>query len=196
MQGIEQQHLKFGTELRLRRTLSWRSRSFGAGRCDRLEWKSKTEVQIITGRLQAIQQMKPADWFKSLRSLAAAFEQVRSPKLALRFINILAAAQPAARYSTKETTLMIAELHLSWFEYPSSCYLWRIAGFSKSKSKSSHQVIYLQQLAYIYERAKQYQPAAVTVKQQLVKFYLNEQQFTQIPALRLEIAQITKPLVS
>jgi len=36
-----------------------------------------------------------------------------------------------------------------------------------------NQVIYLQQLAYIYERLKQYQQA-VTVKQQLAEFYLNE----------------------
>jgi len=80
---------------------------------------------------------------------------------------------------------MIAELHLSWFEYPKAAAIWRMLGLAKNKSKSTDQVIYLQQLASLW--TKQYQPA-VTVKQQLVKFNLNEQQFTQIPALRLEIA--------
>jgi len=60
--------------------------------------KIKKQRCKLSGRLQAIQQMKsPAvDWFKSLRSLAA-LEQVRSPKLA----QVYQIFGSATEYSTK-----------------------------------------------------------------------------------------------
>jgi len=47
------------------------------------------------------------------------------PKQALEiYEQILAAAQQQQNRLLEETTLkMIAELHLGWFDYPSSCYL-------------------------------------------------------------------------
>jgi len=75
---------------------------------------------------------------------------------------ILAAAQQQRDIALKETTLkMIAELHLSWFEYPKAAAIYEeLLGLAKA-NQIADQVIYLQPV-YIYERAKQYQPA-VTV---------------------------------
>jgi len=53
-----------------------------------------------------------------LRSLAAADEQVRAPKQALRFMNKFSGATKQQNRLLEETTLkmMIAELHLGWFD--------------------------------------------------------------------------------
>ena len=182
-------------ELRLRRALGFSAEVEALGRVGAIAWNEnqKTQVQIITGRLQAIQQQlksQPSSDLNLLRSLAVAEEQVRSPKLALEvYEQILAAAQQRQDTVLKETTLrMIAELHLGWFEYPQAAATYKqLLGLAKAKNDQLNQVIYLQQLAYIYERLKDYQQA-VKVKQQLAEFYLNEKQFTQIPALRLTIA--------
>jgi len=63
-----------------------------------------------------------------LRSLAAADEQVRAPKLALEvYEQILAAAQQQQNRLLEETTLkMIAELHLGWFDYPKQLLLIKL----------------------------------------------------------------------
>lgn len=182
-------------ELRLRRALGFLEEVEALGRVGAIAWNEnqKTEVQIITGRLQAIQQQfksQPSIDLNLLRSLATADEQVRAPKQALEiYEQILAAAQQQENRLLEETTLkMIAELHLGWFDYPQAAATYKeLLRLAKAKNDHINQVIYLQQLAYIYERLKQYQQA-VTVKQQLAEFYLNEKQFTQIPALRLAIA--------
>jgi len=55
----------------------------------------------------------------------------------------------------------------------------------KQKNDYVNQVIYLQQLAYIYERLKQYQQQCGKATTSRI---LSRKQFTQIPALRLAIA--------
>jgi len=105
-----------------------------------------------------------------LRSLAAADEQVRANKRTEIYEQILAAAQQQQNRLLEETTLkMIAELHLGWFDYPQAAATYKKLRLAKAKNDHVNQVIYLQQLAYIYERLKQYQQA-VTVKQQLAEF--------------------------
>jgi len=48
---------------------------------------------------------------------------------------------------------MIAELHLGWFDYPQAAATYKkLLRLAKAKNDYVNQVIYLQQLAYIYER--------------------------------------------
>jgi tetratricopeptide (TPR) repeat protein len=181
-------------ELRLRRALGYLEEVEALGRVGGIAWSENqtTEVQIITGRLQAIRRQtksQPPVDLKLLRSLGGAFEQVRSPKSAVEvYEQILAVAQQQQDIAAKEATLeKIAELHLAWFDYPQAAANYKeLLGLARAKSNRVDYVRYLQQLAYIYEQAKQYQQA-VAVRQQLAKFYLNEEQFTQLPALRLLI---------
>ena len=198
-------------ELRLRRALGTLAEVQALGRVGAIAWSENetTQVQIITRRLQAIQQQiqsQPTTDFTLLRSLGYAYRQVRSPQQAIEVYNqILAIERQQQNTVAAENTLRtIAELHLSWFDYSQAAKsyeeLLNIAtsrgdafGGSRSRSvskRSDHrisEVTYLQQLAYIYDRARQYQQA-VTVKQRLADLYLNEAQFTQVPALRLAIA--------
>jgi tetratricopeptide (TPR) repeat protein len=181
-------------ELRLRRALGPLEEVEALGRVGAIAWSEnqRAEVQVITKRLQAIQQQttsQPGGDLQLLRSLGVAFQQVREPKSAIAvYEQILAAARQQKDAAAVETTLRtIAELHLSWFDYPQAAATYEeLLGLARARSDRNRVVTYLQQLAYIYEKARQHQQA-LTVRQQLAELYLNEQQFTLLPALRLEI---------
>lgn len=182
-------------ELRLRRALGSLEEVEALGRVGTIAWSENQspEVQFITSRLQAIQQQtksQPSVDLKLLQSLGAAFQQVRSPKSAIEvYEQILAAVRQQQDAAAVESTLKtIAELHLSWFDYPKAAATYEeLLGLARASRDRASEVTYLQQLAYIYEHAEQHQKA-VAVKQQLAELYLNEENFTQVPALRLAIA--------
>lgn len=178
-------------ELRLRRALGSLSEVEALGRVGAIAWSENQskEVQLITQRLQAIQQQpsQPPVDLKLLGSLGQAYQQVRSPKQALEVYDQILKAQqdPVAKEATLKT---IAELHVSWFDYPKAATTYEeLLGLARAKGERASELTYLQQLAYIYNQASQPQQA-VTVKQQLAEFYLNEKDFAQVPALRLAIA--------
>lgn len=182
-------------ELRLRRALGFLEEVEALSRVGAIAWKEnqRLEVQVITRRLQEIQQQPklPATIDLQLwQALGTAFQQVRSPKLAVEvYGQILAAARQRQDQVAAEATLnTIAELHLSWFDYPLSAATYEeLLSLARTQNNRSSEITYLQELAYIYKQANQRQKAAV-VKQQLAELYLNEEQFTQVPALRLAIA--------
>ena len=178
-------------ELRLRRALGLLEEVEALGRVGAIAWteNQRTEVQIITQRLQAIQQQaksQPSFDLNLLQALGEAYQQVRSPQQAIEIYQQILESQqdPAAKEATLKT---IGELHLSWFDYPKAAATYeQLLNLASSNDRNS-KVTYLQQLAYIYNQANQPQQA-VRVKQQLAEFYLNEKDFTQLPALRLAIA--------
>jgi tetratricopeptide (TPR) repeat protein len=182
-------------ELRLRRALGSLEEVEALSRVGAIAWREnqRAEVRVITRRLQEIQQQtqsQPAIDLKLLQSLGVAFQQVRSPKSAIEvYEQILAAARQQQDQAAAEATLKtLAQLHLSWFDYPSSAAIYEeLLGLARAHSDRLSEVKYLQELAYIYKQANQHQQA-VQVKQQLAELYLNEAQFTQVPALRLAIA--------
>lgn len=181
-------------ELRLRRVVGFQEEVEALGRVGAIAWSEnqRIEVQVISQRLETIQQQlqfQPSIDIRLLQSLGQAYQQVRAPQQAVEvYEQILAAAQrrqdPVA---IEETLKTIAELHLSWFDYPKAATTYEeLLGLARAKGNSDNQAIYLQQLNYIYERARQYKQA-LAIKQQLATLYLNEKDFTKVPALRLEI---------
>jgi len=120
MQGIEWEPLKFGTELRFAGTGFFGSRE-ALGRVGAIAWmkiKNRGANHHWAAASDSGAVKIPAiDWFKSLRSLAAADEQVRAPKQ-LEIYEQISAAQQQQNRLLEETTLKIAELHLGWFDYP------------------------------------------------------------------------------
>ncbi|WP_339366802.1 tetratricopeptide repeat protein [Gloeocapsa sp. PCC 7428] len=181
-------------ELRLRRALGTLAEVQALGRVGAIAWSEneRTQVQIITQRLQTIQQQvqsQPTTDLTLLRSLAYAYQQVRSPQQAIEVYNQILALERQQNAAAAENTLRtIAELHLSWFDYPQAAKSYQeLLALANSRGDRVGEVTYLQQLAYIYDRARQPQQALV-VKQRLAELYLNESQFTQVPAIRLAIA--------
>lgn len=178
-------------ELRLRRVLGFLAETQALGRVGAIAWTENEpyQVQVITQRLEAIsQQQKSSNDLQLLTALASAFEQVRVPKSALAVYNQILAIQQQDTVAAQETLQTIAELHLSWFDYPQAVASYnQLLTLAKAKSDRPGELGYLQQLAYIYDRSKQRQQA-VDTKQQLLVIYQQENLLTEIPALYLEVA--------
>ncbi len=178
-------------ELRLRRVLGFLAETQALGRVGAIAWteNERYQVQVITQRLNAISlQLKSSNDLQLLTTLATAFEQVRVPKSALAVYTQILTLQPPGSAAAEETLQTIAQLHLSWFDYPQAVASYnQLLTLARSKSDRLGELAYLQQLAYIYDRSKQRQQA-VDIKQQLLAVYQQENSLTDIPALHLAIA--------
>ncbi|MDV2991513.1 MAG: hypothetical protein N4J56_001167 [Chroococcidiopsis sp. SAG 2025] len=197
-------------ELRLRRFLGITEEIPALGRVGEIAWQEnrRLELNAITRRLQEIGQqiqVLPPDKKKKedrqesqvfispnlevLNSLGIAFQQVREPKSAIAvYERILAIHRQQKDAVAVETTLRtIAELHLSWFNYPPAAAAYEQLLQNATQQGDRLEVInYLQQLNYIYEQARQYQQA-LAVQQRLGAIYQEQQQNDLLPALQLDI---------
>ncbi|MBW4574936.1 MAG: tetratricopeptide repeat protein [Aphanothece sp. CMT-3BRIN-NPC111] len=182
-------------ELRLRRVLGPLEEIEALGRVGGIAWQDnqKAEVQLITKRLQAIQQevqAKPPIDLELLRALGQAYLQVRFPGPALSaFQEILADARQRQDTAAQETTLKtIAELQMAWFDYPKAAAAYEeLLTMAQAQGDSVNQVFYMQQLAYIYDHAAQPENS-LKAKQQLAESYLNQKALDKLPALKIAIA--------
>jgi tetratricopeptide (TPR) repeat protein len=186
-------------ELRLRRFLGALAEVQALSRVGAIAWNQndRQELQYITQRLQAIQkqaQPKKTDAQKGvdlelLRSLGEAYQKVRLPKLAVEvYEQVLAVVRQQNPAALVETLKTIGELNLSWFDYPKAAITYEeLLGLATSKGDRLNELAYLKQLAYIYEQAKQLQQAII-VQNKLAEIYVNENNLTEIPELKLAIA--------
>ncbi len=181
-------------ELRLRRFLGSLAEVQALSRVGAIAWNEndRQQVQYITQRLQAIQKQtqsqKTVD-IPLLRSLGEAYQKVRSPKLALEVYNQVLAAERQQQDTAAivQTLKTIGELHLAWFDYPQAATVYEeLLSLADSQGDRLNQVAYLQQLAYIYEQSKQSQQT-INVLNKLAAIYTNENNFTEIPELKLAI---------
>ncbi|MBD3562757.1 hypothetical protein H6S82_28515, partial [Planktothrix sp. FACHB-1355] len=180
-------------ELRLRRYLGLLPEVQALSRVGGIAWERNLseDVQYITKRLQTIQQtqLKPPVELDLLRSLAAAFEQVRAPDWSVKvYEQILAAMRQQGNKVQEEALLLkIGELSLSWFDYAKAISAYQeLVNFAQQAGDRTKQVNYLKVLAYLYGKDNQIEKS-IKIKQELIEFYRNQQDFVQIPAIQLEI---------
>ncbi|MGV0024623.1 tetratricopeptide repeat protein [Phormidesmis priestleyi] len=191
-------------ELRLRRALGFLEEVKALGRVGDLAWKQNqpNQVRVITNRLQAIQTQvetgkldkippQPAfDRTQLLSALGTAYQQVRSPGLAVSVYENLLAEARQRKDVTQEVSLLntIGQLHLSWFDYPKAIATYTdLLNGSKARGDRSNEIASISQLAYAHEQAKQ-PGQAVPYQQQLVQLYQQTQQQPLVPALKIRIA--------
>ncbi|MDZ8262635.1 hypothetical protein [Nostoc sp. ChiQUE01b] len=185
-------------ELRLRRFLGSLAEVQALSRVGAIAWKQNDaqEVQYITQRLQAIQkqaqsQKKTAPIDLELwRSLGEAYKNVRSSKLAIEAYDqvLLVVRQQKDQTAVLETLKTIGELHLSWFDYRKAAPIYEeLLSLATSLGDRVNEVTYLQQLADIYEQTDQPQQS-LNVLNKLAEIYVNENNLTEIPELKLAIA--------
>ncbi|WP_293079565.1 tetratricopeptide repeat protein [Moorena sp. SIO3H5] len=159
---------------------------------------NKQSVQLITARLEEIQQENEAEDsinLPLLKALGKAYEQIRVPGQALTvYDQILADARNQDDMATVEATLKtMGELHMAWFDYPKAAETYEellaqaLNQAQNQRERINEEVAYLQQLAYIYDQDQQ-PDQALPKKQQLVDIYLSQGNDTQIPALKIAIA--------
>ena len=182
-------------ELRLRRVLGFQEEIAALGRVGEIAWRENQglEVNVITRRLQTIGQLlesQPGVDLSLWRALGTAFQQVREPKSAIAvYERVLKTERQQQDIAAAEATLRtIAELRLSWFDYPNAAAAYQeLLSLATARTDDSGAIAYLQQLDYVYKKAQQYQQA-IAVKQKLAEIYQNQQQTTLLPALQLAIA--------
>jgi tetratricopeptide (TPR) repeat protein len=182
-------------ELRLTRYLGSLKEVQALSRVGDIAWSQneRKEVQYITQRLQTIQ--KQTVFYDSanlqyLQALGQAYQNVRSPQLALEVYNrVLSAQQLSGNVTAQiETLNTMGEINLSWFDYPSAATTYQqLLKLASSKGDLANQVTYLQQLAYIYKQGKQ-QQESIKVLSQLKEIYQNQGDLTLLPPLLMEIA--------
>lgn len=185
-------------ELRLRRFLGSLAEVQALSRVGAIAWNQNEsqEVQYINQRLQAIQkqtqsQKKTAPIDLELwRSLGKAYQNVRSSKLALEAYNqvLLVVRQQQDPTAVVEILKTIGELHLSWFDYRKAAPIYEeLLSLATSQGQRVNEITYLQRLAYIYEQTNQPQQS-LNVLNKLAEIYVNENNLTEIPQLKLAIA--------
>jgi tetratricopeptide (TPR) repeat protein len=202
-------------ELRLRRALGTLEEVRALGRVGEVAWEGnqKTQVQVITKRLEAIQQELEKPSSSSSRrpqtsqlitedsalstnkeelweALGKAYEQVRSPQQALTiYEQILAQARQSNDVAAKESTLKtMGQLQMAYFDYPKAAATYEeLLKISQDQSDVVAQVEYLKQLSYIYDKAKEPENA-LKVKLRLVESYQAVPNNPQFPALLIAIA--------
>ncbi|RCJ33546.1 hypothetical protein A6770_17975 [Nostoc minutum NIES-26] len=186
-------------ELRLRRFLGSLAEVQALSRVGAIAWNEndRQEVYYITQRLQGIQKQaqspknvtqKSVD-MELLRSLGEAYQKVRSFKPALEVYNqiLTVMRQQQDEVAVVQTLQTIGELNLAWFDYTQAATTYEeLLNLAASKSDRPNELAYLQQLAYIYKQGKQPQQA-VNVLDKLAKIYIDENNLTKIPELKLAI---------
>jgi tetratricopeptide (TPR) repeat protein len=189
-------------ELRLRRFLGSLSELQALSRVGAIAWNEneKQQVKYITERLQVIEKQmltqKSTD-VELWRSLGEAYQNVRIPKLAVgAYQQILTLVRQQNNNTAEiETLKTIGELHLSWFNYPQAATTYQeLLNFAISRGDRINEVGYLQQLAYIYEQGKQ-PKEAINVLNKLAAIYNRDNNLTQVPGLKIAIAQNYQSLV-
>ncbi|OUL20972.1 hypothetical protein BV378_28345 [Nostoc sp. RF31YmG] len=154
---------------------------------------NREEVQYITERLQAVQKQtlsQPLIDLQLLRSLGEAYQKVRSPKLALEiYERVLATVrQQKDAAAVVDTLKTMGEVHLAWFDYPKAAATYQeLLSLATANGNRLNEVAYLQELAYIYEQAKEPQQS-INILSKLAEIYVSENNTTPLPKLKLAIA--------
>ncbi|MBD2360298.1 hypothetical protein H6G36_03630 [Anabaena minutissima FACHB-250] len=187
-------------ELRLRRYLGTVAEVQALSRVGEIAWNRSDRQQLyyITQRLQAIQKQAQPKKAKTqasvdlelLRALGAAYQKVRSPQPAIELYNQILAEVRQQKDTTAEidTLQTLGNLNLSWFNYPQAATNYEeLLSFATSRGERQDELTYLQQLAYIYQQAKQPQKS-IDVLSRLKEIYSQNDNQIQVPTLQIAIA--------
>ncbi|GCL37113.1 TPR repeat-containing protein [Sphaerospermopsis reniformis] len=160
----------------------------------------REQVMYITQRLQEIEKQMLKEKSTDLqlwRSLGEAYQNVRIPKLAVgAYEQILTLVRQQKDVNTELATLnTLGELHLSWFDYSQAAKTYEeLLNLAINRGDRNNELAYLQQLAYIYEQGKQPRQA-INVLNKLAAIYNRNKNLTQVPALKIKIAENYQSLV-
>lgn len=188
-------------ELRLRRFLGTREEVAALSRVGEIAWNESqtTEVRLITQRLleieQQVQAEEPLD-YELLLMIAEAYQKVRAREFAVALYDqILVQARLDGDLVTEEKALRaLGDLHLAWFDYPraAAAYLDLLA-FFRAQGNKLGEIDALRQLAFIYDEGDE--PAeSIAIRRELIAIFEERQELTELPALKLAIADAYREL--
>jgi tetratricopeptide (TPR) repeat protein len=178
--------------LRLRRVLGTEQEVESLSRVGAIAWRENQtiEVRLITQRLQQIEQdvrAQPPLNYDLLLTIAQAYQSMRAidPALVAYEEILIQARQEQNRNRQLQTLEAMGQLHLAWFDYASAATVYQQL-LALVPNNRDRQVQYLQQLAYSYQQGNQPEPA-IAAQQQLATAYEQQEEYTEIPPLKLAI---------
>jgi tetratricopeptide (TPR) repeat protein len=179
-------------EIRLRRYFGALTEVQALSRVGAIAWNEndKLQVRYVTERLQSIQKSEKTPNLELLQALGQGYQKVRSPKLALEVYNqaLSLVRQQQDSSAEIETLKTIAEVHLSWFDYQNAATTYeQLLGLGSTKSNPQSQLAYLQQLAYVYQQAKQVQ-LSLNTRTKIAQIYQSQNNLAELSGLKLAIA--------
>jgi len=202
--------------LRLSRSLGTIEEIQTLGRIGDIAWNRDLSKQVntISTRLQSIQQeavrrgviaenpvpnnstpdKAPAPEkldIPLLQALGTAYQQLRSPNLAIPiYQQLLTQSQATQDSNAIENNLRIlGSLHMAWFDYAAAVPTYQeLFKLAVSLDDLANQVIYLEELVYIYDQLKD-QERSIATRQELLPYYQTKLELQpKIPSLLIEIA--------
>ena len=178
-------------ELRLRRYLGKLPEIQALQRVGGVAYTKNNRLQIryITQRLQKIQkqvQSQNTEDLKILQALGEAYQEVRSPSLAVEAYNqvLMIFRRNSDVTGEVDTLKTIAKVHLDWFDYPAAAATYEQLINLVSNNNDIEQS--LKDLAYIYDRSKQPRKA-IDARQKLSLLYRQRNDNAKLSALKLSI---------
>lgn len=181
-------------ELRLRRVLGIEEEIPALGRVGEIAWRESqtTEVRAITERLQAIEAevtAKPPVNDDLLLAIAQAYAKMRAiaPAVTLYSDLLTKARQAQNRPLEKAALLNLGSLYLALFDFTRAAPPYeQLVAIAQAEGDRANEITYLRQLAYIHQQGNRAE-LAIAVQQRLVSLYEGQQQYIQIPPLKLAI---------
>ncbi|MGL5080077.1 MAG: tetratricopeptide repeat protein [Microcoleaceae cyanobacterium] len=211
-------------ELRLRRYLGLIPEINALRRVGTIAWSNNQGIYLkfITERLDKIfQKVQPeaVENIETLQSLGLAFKDIRAKELAIQTYQTLreSARQQEDILAEEQALNQVAEVYLSWLDYPKSAVIYeelletqqeiqslRNEGMLPSlpsvlpdgsdstnpnlQADQPSQIKSLKNLAFVYEQLQQ-PLQAIAAKEKLVGYHLSQQNPQPIPDLKLSIGQ-------
>ncbi|MGB3402013.1 MAG: tetratricopeptide repeat protein [Microcoleaceae cyanobacterium] len=174
-------------------------------------------AKFITERLQQIlQQVQSESKFNSeiLQTLGLAFQDLAAKDLALEtYQTLLNQARQQDNILTEELSLrQMADVYLTWLDYPQAAKSYEelltlqqqisvlqrqgkitegvrdLGERQENATTLPNEIKTLQQLAFVYEQIGEYLQA-IAAKERLVGYYSQQQEFLQLPKLKLSIGE-------
>lgn len=199
-------------ELRLSRYLGTVPEIQALSRVGAIAWRQNNRQQVfyITQRLEEIQKKQKQAQSKEknqernlqqrnlqqrnselevLQALGEAYQQVRTPKQALEVYNQVLSVVRERRNTAREIEVLntIAGLHLAWFDYTKAAAIYEeLLGLATARGQRINEVRYLEELAYIYDKAQQPQQS-LNVRTKLAQIYSQGNNQLKLSALKLAI---------
>ncbi|PSB34375.1 hypothetical protein C7B82_02600 [Stenomitos frigidus ULC18] len=149
-----------------------------------------TSNAIPVGSASALSSGDRASRIAVLEALGLAYQQVRLPQTAVSIYQqiLTDAKQRRDEKKVDETLITLGKLQLGWFDYPNAAATYQeLAKRAKVRSDRPNEIIYLTQLSYVHEQAKQPEQA-IAYQQKLVALYEQLPDSRSIPPLKIKIA--------
>lgn len=160
-------------------------------RLDAIRLQAETPIAQLQDNDQTPPELLNAQQRSQLgEALALAYQQVRLPKIAAGlFEQVLAEARQQGDDLKLEATLInLGQLHLGWFDYANAAKVYReLLERSQARQDVFNEPIYLSQLIFVHEQAKQ-PKETIFYQQQLIEFYRKINDPKPVPALITGIA--------